>query len=136
MCIVLHIVYSLHILHILHILCVTHTGISRLTSKYLHLVPVEQGQSNTQLNCCRHQRDSTNCSHQRRHQRAFRDILNISCIFCIFCIYCVMCTCTGRIQPSRHSVLLLANNGYQHYEKTHARCRVPQDSSLQSCVWK
>ena len=31
-----------------------------------------------------------------------------------------MCTYTGRIHPSRRSVLLFANNCYKHNERTHA----------------
>ena len=108
-------------------------------AKYLHLVHAEQRQrrsptSKTQLkllnslNCSRHQHDGTTAD-VCRHQCDFQDILKINCIICIICIYCIMCTCTGRIHPSRRYALLFANNGYQHNEKTHAICSVPQDFS-------
>ena len=75
------------------------------------------------------QSEGTNC----RHQREFWDILNIELHFLhnlhIWYKTHIICTCTGRIRPSRRSVLLFANNSYQHNEKTHARCRNPQDSS-------
>ena len=94
--------YSLHIVHSLHIciLCIIWDASLTLAfharlAKCLHLVQAEQRQSTwkTQLNCCSHQRDGTNCS----HQFDFRDILSLNCIFCIFCIYCIMCTSTGMI---------------------------------------
>ena len=83
-------------------------------AKYLHLVQAGQRQSKTQLllSMTHHQRDGTNCSHQRHHQHDFLEILSIICMFCIICIYCIMCTSSQYMyrkdHPSRRSVLLFA----------------------------
>ena len=104
----LHIVYSLHILHIVHNLYISSVAHSafhaplasncilykqnnvnqRHSSAAVVIViyivsnfQAEQRKSKTQLSCCCHQRDGTDCRYQFRHQRDFWDILSINCIF-------------------------------------------------------